>query len=319
MHSHAGGDEEGLSVATEVLGVDEVTVADAAGEFLAELVERLVALVTGRLDLDGPDLGATREDEIDLVVVVGSLGGPGVVEEFVARGGEHLRHDVLIDIAQIGRELVGEELLVDDVLGDVLVPEGEGDEKAGVAHIHLVLAVVGIERKSYVGIIDMMGEIDGKAVFEASEDLIEGVFVLAASEDAGDLIARGVLGELCRDGREEPRGLARGVDLDEIVEVELDNLTFLLVDIGEVVGVEIGVHGLWHTAYKHVKAEIAHELAADSIAQGLASKEGFAQKGHCGSVAHGPTELLVVQGIHGDAGFLAGDDDALGVLLDGEQ
>ncbi len=290
MHSHAGGDEEGLSVATEVLGVDEVTVADAAGEFLAELVERLVALVTGRLDLDGPDLGATREDEIDLVVVVGSLGGPGVVEEFVARGGEHLRHDVLIDIAQIGRELVGEELLVDDVLGDVLVPEGEGDEKAGVAHIHLVLAVVGIERKSYVdyvflgrdsakraspmalaapsvGIIDMMGEIDGKAVFEASENLIEGVFVLAASEDAGDLIARGVLGELCRDGREEPRGLARGVDLDEIVEVELDNLTFLLVDIGEVVGVEIGVHGLWHTAYKHVKAEIAHELAADSIAQ----------------------------------------------------
>ena len=46
MHGHACGDEEGLIVATEVLGVDEVAVADAAGEFLAELVERLVAFVT---------------------------------------------------------------------------------------------------------------------------------------------------------------------------------------------------------------------------------------------------------------------------------
>lgn len=75
-----------MSVATEVLGVDEVAVADAAGELLAELVEQLVALVTGRLDFDGPDLGATREEEIDLVVVVGCLGGPDVVKQLVARG-----------------------------------------------------------------------------------------------------------------------------------------------------------------------------------------------------------------------------------------
>ena len=128
MHGHAGGDEEGLLVATEVFGVDEVAVADAAGEFLAELIERLVALVAGRLDFDGPYLGTTRENEIDLVVVVGGLRGPGVVEELVARGSEHLCYDVLIDIAQVGRELVGEEFLVDDVFGDVLVPEGEGDE-----------------------------------------------------------------------------------------------------------------------------------------------------------------------------------------------
>lgn len=128
VHGHAGGDKEGLSVATEVLGVDEVAVADAVGEFLAELVERLVALVTGRLDFDGPDLGATREDEIDLVVVVGGLGGPGVVKQLVARGCEHLRHDVLIHVAQVSREFVGKEFLVDDIFGDVFVPEGEGDK-----------------------------------------------------------------------------------------------------------------------------------------------------------------------------------------------
>ena len=49
MHGHTGGDKEGLNVATHVLGVDEVTVTDAIGEFLAELVERLVALVSSTL------------------------------------------------------------------------------------------------------------------------------------------------------------------------------------------------------------------------------------------------------------------------------
>ena len=60
--------------------------------------------------------------------MVGGLRGPDVVEKFVAGGCQHLRHNVLIHIAQVGRELVGKELLVDNVLGDVLVPEGESDE-----------------------------------------------------------------------------------------------------------------------------------------------------------------------------------------------
>lgn len=51
-----------------------------------------------------------------------------------------------------------------------------------------------------VGIIDMMGEINGETVFEIPENLIERVFILATTKDAGDLIARGVLGELGRDG-----------------------------------------------------------------------------------------------------------------------
>ncbi len=45
MHGHASGDKEGLLVAMQVFGVDEITFADAVRELTAEFIERFVGLV----------------------------------------------------------------------------------------------------------------------------------------------------------------------------------------------------------------------------------------------------------------------------------
>lgn len=53
-----------------------------------------------------------------------------MVKEIVPGGGEHLSNDILIKIAQVGGQLVAEEVLVDDVLRESLVPEGKGNESS---------------------------------------------------------------------------------------------------------------------------------------------------------------------------------------------
>ena len=112
-----------------------------------------------------------------------------MIEESVACGGEDLSNDVLIDITEIGGEFVGEEFLINYVFGDVLIPEGQGDEQAGVSNVHLVLAIVGLHGHAYMRIFGMMGKVDGKAVFEVFEIFVHLVLLFTASQNAGLLIA----------------------------------------------------------------------------------------------------------------------------------
>ena len=108
-------------------------------ELLAELVHGFMGFVTGRFDLDRTDLKSAGEQEVYLIVVLAAGGGPGVIEKLFSTGTQHLGHDVFIDIAKIGDQLVAEKLLVYDVLRDGVVPEGHGDEEASVSDVHLVL------------------------------------------------------------------------------------------------------------------------------------------------------------------------------------
>ena len=126
-----------------------------------------------------------------------------MIEKLVASSNEHLSNNVLIDIAEIGRQFVGKEFLIDDILGDVLVPEGKGDKKACVANKHLILAVICIEWHTDIRVIGMMGEINSKTIFEVLEKFVHGVLLLTAAKDAGDLIAGGVLVEFGGNSHKE--------------------------------------------------------------------------------------------------------------------
>ena len=62
-----------------------------------------------------------------------------MIEEFVARGCEHLSYDVLIQIPKVGGKLVAEESFVDNVLCKRFVSECQCDKKTCIAYEHLVL------------------------------------------------------------------------------------------------------------------------------------------------------------------------------------
>ena len=70
---------------------------------------------------------------------MGFVLGPSIVKQLIAGSSQHLCYDVLIDVSQIGAELVIQQLLIDDVLGVVFVPECKGNEQTRVSTEYLEL------------------------------------------------------------------------------------------------------------------------------------------------------------------------------------
>ena len=165
----------------------------------------------------------------------------------------------------------------------------------------------------------MIAEIDGHAIFHVLDEFVHLILVLAATEYAGNLIAGGVAGELGRGRHEEARGTAGGIEFAEIIGIELDNLPLLGIHSAQILRIKVGVHGLGHAADQHVEAEIPHQFAAGGISDALTLFEGVLHERDGGGIAHCPAEFLIVHRVHLDAGFLTWDNDALGVLLDGEE
>ena len=73
----------------------------------------------------------------------------------------------------------------------------------------------------------MVAEIDGHAVFHILDEFGHFILVLAASQDTGNLIAGSVAGELGRGRHKEARSTAGGIELTEIVGVELNDFPLL--------------------------------------------------------------------------------------------
>ena len=77
--------EECLLILLKILGINQVSLEHSAGKFLAEGIKRGMTLVTRRFYLYWTNLVATREDEVNLVVVFASFGRECIIEKFVAR------------------------------------------------------------------------------------------------------------------------------------------------------------------------------------------------------------------------------------------
>ena len=185
-----------------------------------------MGFVAGGLDLDGNNLVTTGKDEVYFVIMFAAGGGPGVVIELFSAGTEHLGHDVLIDITEVGGEFVAEEFLVDDVFGDGIVPECHRYKESRVSHVHLVLEHILMLGQADRRIVGVIGEIDSHAVLQVLDQLLHFVLVLRASKDTCDLIPGSVAGELGRCRHEKARGAAGRVDAPEIFCIEFNNLPF---------------------------------------------------------------------------------------------
>ena len=77
--------EECLLILLKILGINQVSLEHSAGKFLAEGIKRGMTLVTRRFYLYWTNLVATREEEVNLVVVFASFGRECIIEKFVAR------------------------------------------------------------------------------------------------------------------------------------------------------------------------------------------------------------------------------------------
>ena len=51
-----------------------------------------------------------------------------MVIQLVSASNEHLRNDVLIDIAYIGIQFIAQKFLLDDVFGESIVPKGQSNK-----------------------------------------------------------------------------------------------------------------------------------------------------------------------------------------------
>ena len=91
-----------------------------------------MTLISRRLDVYRTHLAATRQEEINLIVVLAALGWPCVVKKLIACRLQHLRHNILIYVTQVCRQLVAKQFLIDDILCNVLIPESQGDEESCV-------------------------------------------------------------------------------------------------------------------------------------------------------------------------------------------
>lgn len=112
-----------------------------------------------------------------------------MIKQPVACGCKHLCHDILVDITKVGRKLVGEQSLIDNVLGNVFIPKGKSDEKPRIAYLHLVLLIIGMHGHSHMRIIGMVGEIDGQAVLQISQQLVHLFLVFTPSKYTCNLVA----------------------------------------------------------------------------------------------------------------------------------
>ena len=98
-----------------------------------------MCLVGRGLNFDGHNLGSPGQKEIHLVVMFATLRGPDVIEQFVTRGREHLSYDILVEVAQICRQLIAKQTFINDILGELFISEGKCYEEAGVTNKHFVL------------------------------------------------------------------------------------------------------------------------------------------------------------------------------------
>ena len=316
---HVHGEEPQVIVLPQILRVQKILGADLPGELFAEVIHGRVRLVTGGFHFNGAEFVASGEKEVDFVIVLATGSGPGVIIEFVALGTEYLGNHILIDVAQVRREFVAQQFLVDDVLRDGIVPESHRDKQSGISDKHLVLLHILVLGYADRGIVGMIGEADGHAVFHVLNKLVHIGLILAATEYAGHLISGCIAGQLGRSGHKHACGPACGVNLTEVVSIKVDDLPLDRIHDTEVLCVKIGVHGLRHAAHQHVQPEIAEKFAARGIPDAFLFIESLFHKGNGRRVPERPSEFLIVHGKHVDAGLFAGDDDALRVLFNGEQ
>ena len=161
---------------------------------------------------------------------------------------------------------------------------------------------------------------------------LDGTDFLAVGDDEVDLVVAGrsrlgsdvveqapsVGGKLLGDDvlidHAEVHGqLVRQADFVHVLLVQVDDHAFHVIYRKQVVRPQQRVHGLGHAAHEHVKPEVAHELAAESLPQWPARGEGLPQQGNRGVVAARPQELLEIHRTHPRAFLVTGDEDVPGV------
>ena len=94
-----------------VFGVNEVTLSYMVGILTAERIQRGMGSVARRLDLYRAHLAATSDKEIYLVGVFFIL-RPCMVVYIIATCHQRLCHQILIDIAKVGCQLVAQQFLI---------------------------------------------------------------------------------------------------------------------------------------------------------------------------------------------------------------
>ena len=72
---------------------------------------------------------------------------------------QHLSHDILINIPEVGTELVGKQFLIYDVFSELFIPECKCDEESGITKIHLESIGRPMECQSHIRIVGMICEI----------------------------------------------------------------------------------------------------------------------------------------------------------------
>lgn len=79
-----------------------------------------------------------------------------MIVKLVSGSCEHLRHNVLIQIPEVGGQFVAEKSFVDDILRESFVAEGQRDKETGVADKHLVLLQILRTAKTDIRIVAMV-------------------------------------------------------------------------------------------------------------------------------------------------------------------
>ena len=108
-----------------------------------------------------------------------------------------------------------------------------------------------------------------------------------------------------------------GIFLD-VVLVETQNPPFYGIHFVEVLRLDIFGHGLRHTAYNHILAEVVHCISME-VTHGLLLFKLLLDVGHQHLVSHSPEELLKIHRIHVDTFFFRRYDNVLHVFFDGNE
>ena len=97
---HIDRQQGGFRILAQRLCVGKVTAVDSRRVFFRENIERTVRIVARRFNLNRTKFCASRQQEINLIIVLAAIRRESIVIEFVARGFQHLSHQVLVHIAQ---------------------------------------------------------------------------------------------------------------------------------------------------------------------------------------------------------------------------
>ena len=141
-----------------------------------------------------------------------------IVEQLIACRGKHLRHKILVKIPEIGLQLVGQQLLVDDVLRKAFVPKSHRDEQAGVRGEQFISGGVFCQRQAHVRVIGMVRYQNSLAVFETDEHFFFFVVVHTAY-DCAHVVPGGFPAQLGGNGHEKSAQSACGVYFEEVLGI----------------------------------------------------------------------------------------------------